>query len=148
MFADSAGRAAEKPGWNPTTARSVTPLRASSCHHTTEAEPDGGNPVPVDAWLVDEHLVAVERELAGGGRIVEELAETSLCFRDGVQAAASEVVEGERHVAEHGEAFGPDADVVVLACALVHQQHSRPVAVGPAVSSTARKPTISMPCTS
>ena len=78
-------------------------------------------------------LAAIRARLAGaeGPRFwqsLEELAETGLCERERGLAAAAEVVESERDVAEPSESISSPTNVVVLSSALVHQQHARPIA--------------------
>ena len=98
-------------------------------HRTAKAEPDRGDPFPVNVGLIDKNLVADERKLGGGGRVGEQLSETSLCPLQRMLVAATEVVQRKRHVASIGEPVGAGADVVVLAAAFVQEQHARPLAV-------------------
>ena len=126
ILADSAGRGLAKPGWNPTAARRGTPRpRQLERHHAAETEPDRGDAICVHARLRDEHVVSGQRQSAGRGRVLEQLAETSLGGGQRVCAAAAEIVEGEHDVPELGEPIGTSPNIVVLPSALVHQQHTR-----------------------
>ena len=95
-------------------------------HHAAEAEPGRGEAVTVRARLRGEDAVAGEGHLARSRGILEQRTEAGLRLRERMLRATAQVIEGERDVAERRQPVRPGAHVVVLAAALVEQQHPWP----------------------